>query len=178
MRKVLVVGVILLFLGVGFQPALADEVSTNIVSDVDEDCFECQPVNRVDLLRIRLLLIRVEVFTNIILSKFGHIPKIQEKCGILSNRVTVLRETVKEFKPDLPWEDNPNICIILSLLIIQFGLLIEFMGFLSQIFPILDDITTIIAEWIGNLIVTPIILLWAEFCWTESKTLSNKFIIR
>ena len=49
------------------------------VSDIGEDCG-CQTVNRVDLLRFKLLLIRVEVITNIILSKFGHIPEVEEKC--------------------------------------------------------------------------------------------------
>ena len=92
MKKALAIGVILLFLGVGFQPALANEVSTNTVSDVDEDCLECQPVNRVELLKVKLLLIRLEVITNVILSRFGHIPEIGEKCGkildvIHSNRV-------------------------------------------------------------------------------------------
>ena len=91
-KKALVVGIIVLFLGVGFQPALANEVSIAKTSDVEEDCLECQPVNRVDLLRVRLLLIRLETITNIILSKFGHIPDIEEKCGeildiIHSNRV-------------------------------------------------------------------------------------------
>ena len=80
MRKGLVVGIILLFLGVGFQPALAKDVSTNVVSDVDEDCFECQPMSRVDLLKVKLLLIRIEAITDVIVSRFGHIPEIQEKC--------------------------------------------------------------------------------------------------
>ena len=63
-KEGLVVGIIILFLGVGFQPALANEVSTTIVSDVDEDCG-CQPVNKIDLLKVRLLLIRLKIFTNI-----------------------------------------------------------------------------------------------------------------
>ena len=80
MKKAIVIGVILLFLGVGFQPALANEISTTTVSDVDEDCFDCQPVNRVDTVRVKLLLTRLDVFINIILSKFGHIPEIVTIC--------------------------------------------------------------------------------------------------
>ena len=73
---------------------------------VDEDCLECQPVNRVDLLRVKLLLTRLEVFTNVILSKLGHIPEIEEKCEeildiIHSNRLL----------------DSPIICAILSIII-------------------------------------------------------------
>ena len=93
MKKALVVGIIVLFLGVGFQPALANEVSTNIVSDVDEDCLECQPVNRADLLRVRLLLIRLEVFINIVLSIFGHIPKIVTICEEI---LEILKNGIKD----------------------------------------------------------------------------------
>ena len=89
--KVLVVCIIVLFLGVGFQPALANEISTTTVSDVDEDCLECQPVNRIDLLKVRLLLIRVEVLTNILMQRFGHIPEIKEKCEEISNRISKLQ---------------------------------------------------------------------------------------
>ena len=74
------VGITILFLGVGFQPALANEISTTTVSDVDEDCFECRPVNKVDVLKLRLLLIRLKAITNIIKMRFGDISEIQERC--------------------------------------------------------------------------------------------------
>lgn len=92
---------------------------TNVVSanEVDEDCG-CQPMNRVDLLRIKLLMIKLEVFTNIFLSRFGHIPEVEGKCKEISNKVTTLREMINELNPDLPWGDNPIICTILSLIII------------------------------------------------------------
>ena len=38
MKKALVIGVILLFLGVGLKPALANEIPISNTSDVDEDC--------------------------------------------------------------------------------------------------------------------------------------------
>ena len=79
MKKVLVIGVILLFLGVGFQPVFANEVSIAKKSDVEEDCLECQPVYRVDLLKVNLLMNRLKVFTNIIMHRFDHFPEIQEK---------------------------------------------------------------------------------------------------
>jgi hypothetical protein len=49
------------------------------VSDVEDDCG-CQVVNRYDLFRVKLLLVRIKVITNILLLRFGHIPEIQEKC--------------------------------------------------------------------------------------------------
>ena len=168
MKNALVIGVILLFLGVGIQPALANEVFSTIISDAEEDCG-CQPINRAELLRVKLLLIRLEVFTNIILSKFSHIPEIQEKCGEISNGVTTLRERINGLNPDLPLENEPIICYILIILIIQIGLLIEFMFYLGQLFPILDNILSFIGnELIGELIFLPIVKLFAELCWPES----------
>ena len=49
------------------------------VSDVEEDCG-CQVVNKYDLFRVKLLLLRLKVFTNILLLRFGYIPEIAEKC--------------------------------------------------------------------------------------------------
>ena len=113
MKKVLAVAVILLFLGVGVQPALANEVS-NTVSDVDEDCLECQPVNRIDILKVKLLMIRVEAFTNVILSRFGHIPEIREKCEEISDRITNFQEMYNDLKlGSLNW-DFPIICAFID----------------------------------------------------------------
>ena len=67
-----------------------------------EDCIECQPVNRVDLLKVRLLLIRLEVFTNIILSRLGHIPEVEEKCQEASERIS-----------EIILQDNTVICNLL-----------------------------------------------------------------
>ena len=52
---------------------------SKLISIFEEDCG-CQDVNRVDLLRFRLLLIRIEAINNVILTRFGHIPEIREKC--------------------------------------------------------------------------------------------------
>ena len=80
MKKVLILGIIVLFVSVGFQPVLANEVSITKTSDIVEDCG-CQENNRVNLLRFKLFLIRLEAFTNIILlSKLGYIPEVAEKC--------------------------------------------------------------------------------------------------
>ena len=79
MKKALVIVVILLFLGVIFQPALANEIS-HTVSDDEDDCLECQPMNRAEFLRAKFILIKLEIFINVILSKFSHIPEIVTIC--------------------------------------------------------------------------------------------------
>ena len=64
MKKALVIEVILLFLGVGIQPALANEISTNALSDVDEDCFECQVSNVFRHLQAKMMLIKPKAVKN------------------------------------------------------------------------------------------------------------------
>ena len=152
--KILVVGIIVLFLGVGFQPALANEIS-----DVEEDCG-CQPVSRVDLLKVKLLLIRLEAFTNVILSKYEHIPEIQEECGEILDRITSLREMNDEFESHLLLNDEHPWCKFLmpignTLTIIIFTLidltyyfennpiLLKIIGFLG--FSLLPLYTTVLA---------------------------------
>ena len=45
-----------------------------------EDCVECEPVSRVDLLKVKLLMIRLEPIIKVIQSKYSHIPEVEEKC--------------------------------------------------------------------------------------------------
>ena len=141
MKKALVCGVILLFLGVGFQPALANKVSISSVSDVEEDCLECQPVNRVELLRVKLLLIRLEVFTNVILSKFGHIPEIREKCEEASERISEISIT----------SNNDDICGLLFITLIFVVAIAELTLMILNPFeqgsPLYILIATLLSPW-------------------------------
>ena len=83
--KILAIGVILLFIGVGIQPAFAVELKLSTdKTEKAEDC-ECQEVNRADPFMVLLWLDKLEVFTNIILSKFGHIPEVEEDCYDMFN---------------------------------------------------------------------------------------------
>ena len=140
LKNSIVFGVILLFLGVGFQPALSNEISTNPVS-VDEDCFECQPVNRVDLLKVKLLLIRVEAFTNIILSRFSHIQEIREKCEEASERISEISEL----------NENVFVCNFLFIAVIFIVAIVELTDMILNPFeqgsPIFILIGTLLSPW-------------------------------
>ena len=134
LKNSIVISVILLFLGVGFQPALADEISTTVVSDVDEDCLDCQPVNRVELLRVKLLLTRLEVFTNILMSKFGHIPGIADECEEVSEGITTLQERINYLKLKLPSQEYIILCDILLVIVISWTLLYLSVHYFAEIF--------------------------------------------
>ena len=81
MKKLLIIGIIALFISIGFQPVFANELPISTTSDSEEDCIECQASDGISLLRAKILLFRVRVVTNVILSsRFGEIPEIKEDC--------------------------------------------------------------------------------------------------
>ena len=102
------------------------------VSDVEEDCG-CQVVNRNDLFRVKLLLVRIKVITNILLLRFGHIPEVAEKCEEILDAINSNRQL-----------DDPIICDNLYQLCEYFGSWYWFFYILSEdVFeenPILSNI--------------------------------------
>ena len=70
-KKILVIGIIIMFLGVGIQPVFA---ITSNTSNINEDCG-CQPINNVDFVRIKFLQKKLDAFTKSILSKYKQIPE-------------------------------------------------------------------------------------------------------
>ena len=75
-KKGLVIGVIVLFFGMGFQPVFAVENRvTAYIKEMVEDC-DCQEVDSQNLFRVKLLMNNLKFFTNILIKRFGHIPEI------------------------------------------------------------------------------------------------------
>jgi len=101
MKKIIVFGVIVLFVGMCFQPAFAVEnrVSTNKVEKV-EDC-DCQEVSNSDFLMIKELLTELDEYTNTIIKRFGHIPEVKEKCQELLDAINIDISTLDELCTDL-----------------------------------------------------------------------------
>jgi len=91
-RKGLVVGIIFLFIGVGVYPAFAEDTKQSIVNNQSEDDCGCQVVNRYNLFRVKLLLVRLEVYINIILLRFGYIPEVAEKCQEILTKLNILSD--------------------------------------------------------------------------------------
>jgi hypothetical protein len=102
-RKGLVFSIIVLFIGVGIQPVFANDVSITSTLDNEEDCIECQKSDGISLLRAKILLFKVKVVANVILSsKLGEIPEVKKDCqeilDIIDSSISV---------------DYPIICILL-----------------------------------------------------------------
>ena len=155
---------------------------TNVVGAnevVDEDCLECQPVNRVDLLKVRILLKRIEAFVNIMSLKFNHIPEVKEKCQEVSDEIIALKERVNDLNFDSLSQDNDiycNILISIALLLFPIGLIIE--GIWEK-FPknlILRSICYFIGNYINALFLIIILYSFALGCW-DYPYLSPKYHI-
>ena len=83
MKKVIVIGIIALFIGVSFQSAVAIEnklSSGNIKTMKD---FENKGSSESDFIMIDDMFSELKDFTNSILTRFGHIPEVKEKCQVL-----------------------------------------------------------------------------------------------
>jgi hypothetical protein len=85
--KILALGVIILFITVGIQPALAIEPKLSADNiEKEEDC-DCQELDSKTLSRVNLLLTKLKLRTDLVSKRFGHIPEIKEKCDKLSDVV-------------------------------------------------------------------------------------------
>lgn len=111
----LVVGVVLLFIGVAIQPAIA---VNPISSDNDDECNLCaKKVSKSQLALLKNSLNRIEKY-DIQLSALSKLkPEVAEEYQELSDRITTFTETSKEFNFD--W-DFPIICKILAYLSLPF----------------------------------------------------------
>ena len=102
-KKGLVLGIIVLFIGVGVQPAFAVETGSSVNTvQLEEDC-ECEIVDEYNPDKLIQLLNEVKVYVNNILLNFGHIPYVKEKCE-------EILDTIESFTG---WEDTPILCAIL-----------------------------------------------------------------
>ncbi len=119
--KMLVIGVIILFIGIGIQPAIASNISITKTSDSEDECNLCPSVTKKNLVRLKGIVNSIDKYDNI-LSKFSkRDPQIAVKYQELSN---VIFNSNNELEYNLPIQNNMSICDILVLLlfpILMFG---------------------------------------------------------
>ena len=116
-KEILITGIICLFVGVGIQPAFANEnISINRPSENIEDC-NCQVADNYNLVRlerlfnrIESLLDRVEILTKLIPILSIDNPEVIKGCEELSVKIRPLEEMNEEFNSDSPFLDNYPDC--------------------------------------------------------------------
>ena len=130
-KKSLVIGIIILFIGMGIQQAFAYEnISINRTSSENIDDCNCQANDNYDIVRIKSLLNRAERSLNRveILIKFIPIlsknnPEIIEDCEELSDKIKDLSIIVDELTIALSGQDNTIICAILEAMLNVVGII-------------------------------------------------------
>ena len=136
--KTLVVGVIVLFIGVGIQPAIAVTPNT---ADSEEECNLCPKVSNLHLVLLERMLNRVETLTSklSVVSKLN--PLIEEKSQVLSDAITTFKEKSNEFKFERPLIIRRILCgiafTIYSVVWLIGGVLSLIPGFDEIIWPIM-----------------------------------------
>ena len=94
-RKGVVLAVIFLFVGIAIQPTIA----VNPISyKGEEDCNICPKVSNLHLIDLKNLIKRLEILNNklLVMSKLN--PEVEEKYQELSDRITILPESIGRLK--------------------------------------------------------------------------------
>lgn len=109
--KGMVVGVILLFIGISIQPAIA---GNPINSDNEDDCIVCPKSSKQHFVRFKMLLNKVEALNNKLSAMFKLNPEVAKEYQKLSYKITLLTKINEELKPDILLEKKTIICNIIS----------------------------------------------------------------
>jgi len=137
LNKGLAIAVIILFVGVGIQPAYA---INSDASEIDDDCNLCLKVNKQFVFKIKSLICKIEVNRNKLskLSKYN--PDIEEKFTKISSRFSFLKQFSENYV--LYW-NFPFICSYLF--VVQLSLILfQFLFLFNKDFPISDFMIEII----------------------------------
>jgi len=160
-KKSLVVGIIVLFIGVGFQPAFANEVSITNKSEVEEDC-DCQPVSNLHLIRLERMLNRLEIHTKILSFFSKYNPEFAEKYQEISNRISTLKETNNELNNELKLDsldgESPILCSILEILNTTVGYIAEYIIYYLE--KEAETLMDIILQFISEILLVPIFFIY------------------
>ena len=112
--KILVVGVIVLFIGIGIQPAFAVDTKTTISNNQNEDCKSCDEVSESDLIKIDKLLNKVDVYSKLLLMLSKYNSELREMSEELSNQLSNINKLYDEFNINILQQSTRPICFILE----------------------------------------------------------------
>jgi hypothetical protein len=171
MKKLLVIGIIALFIGLAFIPSFnavsisKDIEETNTTVDDDEKNCEYKLIDRIQLVRLKRISIlldilsnRLEEVSNIIPLSFKHNKEIEEIYIDISERILTFEEINKELKLKLLSADddyNTFICGVLLLMALSWLGLAKSLMYLFEQFPILEKFVypLVIPAFLSTLVV-------------------------
>ncbi len=116
LNKILVMGITILFIGVGIYPAFAVDNKTSVVNQQNEENCGCEVVSKSDLIKVKRLLNRLEVYSKLLLVLSKNHPELVETSEELTNKITILNGMYKGLKANPLLPDNLAICIYLFII--------------------------------------------------------------
>jgi hypothetical protein len=119
--KTLVIGVIVLFIGIGIQPAIANNVSITKASESEDDCDICPTITNRNLARVKSMVNKIENNDNSLSLLSKQCPKIAVKYQEISNKII---NSNKDLEHNIPLVSSLTICDIIALFmfpILMFG---------------------------------------------------------
>lgn len=165
-KKGLALSIIVLFIGVGIQPAFAVDISKVRPSENIEDC-DCQVTDNFDIVKIRDLLNRaerslnrVEIFTKFITTFSKGNPEVFEVC---LEYIRICQEKLEFISSSYQSEIREKFCSLLNdILVFIYDFTIRIDDILFEIvlqFPILEPLYNIF----GLLFIYSMVTIWVGF---------------
>ena len=135
--KILALCVVLCFIGIGIQPAFAIDIKQSISKDETEECEDCKELSNAELVKVKQLINRVEVYSKLLLVLARDNPELRYLSEELSDKIAILKEEITNGPP------FPIICATLEYIIL-------FVSYMPEIF---DD-------WMQNSSPLKMIIAW------------------
>ena len=124
--KTLVFGVIVLFIGVGIQPAFAN---THDTYENEDDCELCaKKVSKSQLTLLKNLLNRLEKYDDQLPALSELNPEFKEKYQEAYNKLIIFKKLINEFKSDSSNSNNIFLCLPLLILFVSASLVLVFLN--------------------------------------------------
>jgi hypothetical protein len=164
-KKILALGIIILFLGVGIQPAIATiEPET---SDSDDDCNLCtKKVRKSHLVLLKSLLNRLEKYANQLSDISKQYPEFEDKYQELTEKITIFHEINKNLTQKADRIRNTINCEILGVILVALSTpyILLYFSFFNNRFL---NIKLLLIPFITIMCIPAVIVLgiWLEYCY-------------
>jgi hypothetical protein len=159
-KKTLVIGIILLFIGVSVSSAISVDNKPIVSLDESEECIECRELSNAELVKVKQLINRVEVYSKLLMVLSNYNPEIKDECEEISDKISTLDGLLVRLKPDSPLNNNFTICIILYMIV---WVIVQIMLIFDKIATESDGLIEVIADSIKNFLGLPLFLFMLTY---------------
>jgi hypothetical protein len=165
--KIFVVGVIVLFVGIGIQPAFAN-VSNTMKSEKDDDCDICPKISNQEIVRLNSMIYKLRILNKTLSLLSSYNSKYKEKYQDFSNKISNIEELSNDLDDNTQYNDDSIFCnVLFSIVLVYIGIvppILSLQNFLFENGRLIMSITTLILGFICTVILFPFVTLWLNNC--------------